>query len=163
MNVEEKSRLISEESLAFLTQDKYTMNNELDDKYKNLTSPVSNRIKNAMIYNTCMVFGYYYFSRNAVYFRNKKYKGLKDTSNLRILRSTLFYTFVPAVLLAPNLFILFGLHPMKYFREKKALEDQLLLSSELKDSLFGLNKMYRKDIATTMTESEEKLLGKEKK
>jgi hypothetical protein len=29
--------------------------------------------------------------------------------------------------------------------------------------LFGLNKMYRKDIATTMTESEEKLLGKEKK
>jgi hypothetical protein len=160
MNVEEKTRLISEDSLAFLTQDKYTMNPDLDKEYKNLTSPVSSRIKNALVYNTCMVFGYYYFSRNAVYFRKKKYKGLKDTSNLRILRSTLFYTFIPALLLAPNVFILFGLHPLRYFREKKALEDQLLGSSELKDSIFGVNKMYRKDIATTMTESEETLMGK---
>ena len=99
-----ESQNLKEESSAFLTIDKYSMNRDLDDAYKSLVIPVENRIKNAIFYNAFIVFGYYYFSRNIVFFRNKKYKGVKDLSNLKILRTTVFYTFIPAILLLPNVF-----------------------------------------------------------
>ncbi len=159
MNIEDRQNqikqisTISDSSIAFLTQDKYTMNKELDNEYKNLTNPVGNRLKNAFFYNTCIVFGFYYFSRNIVYFRKKK--GISNITYSKLLRTTFFYTFIPVVLLMPNLFILFGLHPIKYFREKKAVEEKLLGSSELRDSLFGFTKMYKNDIASSMFESEE--------
>lgn len=156
MQKDEKQNLIlpnvSDESLAFLSQDKYSMDSELDNKYKNLTKPVGSRLKNALLYNTCIVFGIYYFSRNIVYFRNKRSGGIKHTTYFKILRTIFFYTFIPTILLLPNIFILFGLHPVQYFKDKKELEEDLLGSSELRDAMLGITKMYKKDIASTLVE-----------
>lgn len=139
---------------AILSEEKYSLNPELDKEYKKLTNSVNSRFKNVIFYNICMCFAYYYCSRNIVYFRKRIY-GKRDFTYSKVIRTILFYTFIPTLLLIPNVFLLFGIHPIKYFREKRELEEKLLTSKELKDTIFGIDHMYKREVMPTMVENDE--------
>jgi hypothetical protein len=148
-----KSQEQNSSAFAFLSEDRYTNNKELDQLYKENSNKIKKGLKNVAVYNLFLCFGLYYYARNVVYFRNK-YFGNKEMTNWRILRKTLMFTFIPMILLIPNVFLLLGLHPIKHFREKRDIENQMMSSSELRDSIFGLAEMYKENIESTLSEEE---------
>ncbi len=147
--MEEKQ--LENQNLASLSEDSYSVDKNLDQAYKKNSNYLSGGIKTAIIYNFCLCFGLYYFTRNVSYFKTK-YLKKKEITNFSIARKTILYTFVPLMLIFPNVLIILGLHPIKVFRERRKMEEDLLSRKEIEDSIFGLDSLYRKHVKSTFKE-----------
>jgi hypothetical protein len=144
---------------ASISEENYTLDENLDKAYKTNTSYVTGGIKIAVLYNLCLCFGLYYFSRNISYFKSK-YLRKKEITNFNIIKKTLWYTFIPLVLISPNVFILLGIHPIKVFKDRKKMEEELLSSAEIQYSLSGLDLLYKKHVKSTFKEEVANVLEK---
>jgi hypothetical protein len=129
----------------------YSLNKERDRNYKAFKSSIYGRVKYAAVYNIFIFIGMYYYCRNLSYYRYKL--GLNKTSIPRILFNTFMHITVPILIFVPNIFIIFGMHPIKYLKEKKRLEEELM-SGE--DYIFSLNQFVdfvEKEIEEPLNES----------
>jgi hypothetical protein len=136
--------------------DKYSNNPKLDEQYREMIEPIPFRIKNIIIYNSIVIVGFYYYCKHALYYR-KKYN-LHEFSWMRLVKKVFFFTLLPLVVLTPNLFIMYGMNPVKGFKERQELEEKLLHNSEVTDALHGLTKNYKKSIDSVF----ERNINKEK-
>ena len=144
---------------AFISEENYTLDENLDRAYKTNTNYVTGGIKTGILYNFCLCFGLYYYSRNISYFKSKYFRKTEIT-NFSIFKKTLWYTFIPLILISPNVFILLGIHPIKVFKDRRKIEEELLSSKEIQDSLSGLDLLYKKHVKSTFKEDVANVLEK---
>jgi hypothetical protein len=108
-----------------LTQEKRDLLKEYEVKLKRTKT----RFPLLIFYNLSLIFGL------SIYFRNISYLLKRNRINIKNRRSSfLFILFnfigILGLTIIPNAFILYG-NPIKYFKERKRIEDSIIENSEL--------------------------------
>jgi hypothetical protein len=129
----------------------FTNDPELDKNYKNINTAIKLRMKYVLIYNAVLCFGLFYYGRNISFFR-KKY-GSEERTIFSVLKSSMLHLFMPPLLLMPNIFILFGMHPIKYWKEKQKIESEFGKGESFNHSVNSFTNFIDDEIKTPFHES----------
>jgi hypothetical protein len=133
---------------AIQSLDNYSNNPKLDQQYKDMIEPIPFRIKNIVIYNSIVIGGFYYYCKHALYYR-KKFQ-LQQFSWSRLIKKFLVFTFLPIVVITPNLLIMYGKNPYKSFKERQELEEKLLHNPEVTEALNRMTNVYKKSLESVL-------------